>query len=302
MRPSLVRYAWLSIAASIVIIALKTGAWWVTGSVGLLSDALESVVNLLAACVALIVLTIAARPADEDHPFGHDKAEYLSSGFEGGMILFAAIGIAVAAADRMLHPQALASLPVGLAISVIASLINYGVARVLMAAGRRHDSITLEADAQHLMTDVWTSVGVVIGVGAVVVTGWQWLDAAVAIAVAANIVRTGLQLLKRSISGLMDTALPDDEQAAIRAILDSYRAQGIEYHALWTRRSASRRFITVHILVPGAWTVQQGHDLLERIEEEICARLPHTAVFTHLEPIEDPSSWRDTELHRHHQV
>lgn len=268
-RPSLTHYAWLSIAAALVIIGLKAYAYWITGSVGLLSDALESVVNLATACVALVVLSVVARPADEDHPFGHDKAEYLSSGFEGGMILFAALGIGVTAVDRMLHPQALHEIGLGLIVSVIASLINLAVARVLLLAGRSYDSITLEADAHHLMTDVWTSVGVIVGVGAVGLTGWQWLDPVVAIAVAANIMRTGIALLHRSILGLMDTALPAEEQAAIRSILYRYRADGMEYHALQTRRAASRRFVSVHILVPGAWTVQKGHDLLERVEKEI---------------------------------
>jgi cation diffusion facilitator family transporter len=292
-RPSLTRYAWLSIAASLVIIGLKAYAYWITGSVGLLSDALESVVNLAAACVALVVLSVVARPADEDHPFGHDKAEYLSSGFEGGMILFAALGIVVTAVERLLHPQALQAVSLGLVISVVASLINLVVARILRSAGRRYDSITLEADAHHLMTDVWTSVGVVIGVGAVALTQWEWLDPVVAIAVAANIMRTGFSLLQRSILGLMDTALPAAELQAIADILDRYRVEGMEYHALQTRRAASRRFVSVHILVPGAWSVQKGHDLLERVEKEICALWAHTAVFTHLEPIEDPVSWDD---------
>lgn len=303
-RPSLTHYAWLSIAAALVIIGLKAYAYWITGSVGLLSDALESVVNLATACVALVVLSVVARPADEDHPFGHDKAEYLSSGFEGGMILFAALGIGVTAVDRMLHPQALHEIGLGLIVSVIASLVNLAVARVLLLAGRSYDSITLEADAHHLMTDVWTSVGVIVGVGAVGLTGWQWLDPVVAIAVAANIMRTGIALLHRSILGLMDTALPAEEQAAIRSVLDRYRADGMEYHALQTRRAASRRFVSVHILVPGAWTVQKGHDLLERVEKEIGQQWANTTVFTHLEPVEDPVSWDDTgpDRKQHHEV
>jgi len=297
-RGSLVGFAWLSIGASLVIICLKAYAYWITGSVGLLSDALESLVNLAAASVALIALTIAARPADDDHPYGHEKAEYFSSGVEGGMILVAAVGIAISAVDRFFHPQPLEHVPVGLAVSLIATLINFAVARVLLAAARRHDSIALEADARHLMTDVWTSVGVVIGVGAADVTGWNALDAAVALAVAFNIVWTGVSLVRRSARGLMDTALPDEEQTAIREVLESHRRDGIEYHALRTRRAASRRFVDVHILVPGAWTVQRGHDLLERIEGDIRARLPNATVFTHIEPIEDPASWRDTALDR----
>jgi cation diffusion facilitator family transporter len=295
-RSSLTAFAWLSIAAAIVIIGLKGAAYAFTGSVGLLSDALESVINLVAACVALIVLTIVARPADEDHPYGHDKAEYFSSGLEGGLILVAALGIAAAATDRLLHPQPLHDLGAGLLIAAIASVINFGVARILFEAGRRYDSITLEADARHLMTDVWTSVGVLIGVGAVAITGWQWLDPAAAFFVAANIVWTGITLVRRSVHGLMDTALPAGERAVIENILNSYRDQGIDYHALRTRRAASRRFVSAHVLMPGAWSVQRGHDLLECIETQIRDALPNTTLTTHMEPIEDPASWRDTEL------
>jgi cation diffusion facilitator family transporter len=292
-RSSLIRFAWLSVAASIVIMGLKAYAYRVTGSVGLLSDALESVVNLVSACVALVVLTIAARPADEDHPYGHDKAEYFSSGFEGGMILIAALGIAGAAIDRLLHPQPLQQVGLGLSVSLIASVINFVVARILLTAGRRHDSITLEADAHHLMTDVWTSIGVLVGVGAVSLTGWTRLDPAVALGVAVNIVWTGVDLLRRSALGLMDTALPAVEQNVIREVLDRYRADGVQYHALRTRRAAARRFISMHVLVPGAWTVQRGHDLLERIEGEVRERLPNTTITIHLEPLEDPRSWSD---------
>ena len=295
-RASLTRYAWLSIAAAIVIICLKAAAYWVTGSVGLLSDALESVVNLVAACVALIVLTVAARPADEDHPYGHDKAEYFSSGVEGGMIMIAALGISAAAIERFLHPRPLEQLGLGLVLSFVASVINFAVARVLLAASRHYDSITLEADARHLMTDVWTSVGVLLGVGAVVMTGWAWLDPAVALFVAVSITWTGASLLRRSVRGLMDTALPPAEQIVIRKALDDYRGRGIEYHALRTRRAAARRFVSMHILVPGAWTVQQAHDLVEQIEARIREQLSNTTITTHLEPLEDPRSWSDMQL------
>jgi cation diffusion facilitator family transporter len=200
------------------------------------------------------------------------------------------------AAERLLYPQPLEALGPGLLIAVIASVINLGVARVLLAAGRRHESITLEADAHHLITDVWTSVGVVIGVGAAGITGWTWLDPASALLVAVNIVWMGVSLVRRSVHGLMDAALPDTERAAIQKVLDVYRAQGIEYHELLTRRAGSRRFVSAHILVPGAWTVQRGHDLLEDIERQIRDALPNTAVITHLEPIEDPASWRDVNL------
>ena len=295
-RAPLTRYAWLSIAAATVIIALKTYAYWVTGSVGLLSDALESVVNLVSACVMLVALTIASRPADEDHPYGHDKAEYFSSGAEGVMIVVAAIGIAFAAIERLIHPQPLQAVGLGLSVALVASVINFAVARVLLAAGRQHDSITLEADARHLMTDVWTSVGVLIAVGAVSLTGWIWLDPVIALAVAANIVWTGMSLLRRSALGLMDTSLPERELGEIHAVLEPYRKTGIAYHAVRTRRSGARRFVSMHVLVPGGWTVQQGHDLVERVETEIRARLPNTTVTTHMEPIEDPLAWEDAEL------
>ena len=299
-RPSLIRFAWLSLGAAVVIIALKTFAWWITGSIALLSDALESVVNLAAAGIALFALTIVARPADEDHPFGHDKAEYFSSGVEGALILIAAVAIVITAVNRLLNPAPLEQLGIGLVISLVASVINFAVARVLFAAAERYRSIALEADAQHLMTDVWTSVGVVIGVGAVGATGWTWLDPVVAIAVALNIVTTGIALMRRSVLGLMDTALPAEDLDVIKVILDRYRAQGIDFHALRTRQSGARRFVTLHVLVPGAWPVQRGHDLAEAIEKEICERLPHASVLTHLEPLEDPASYADADLDREH--
>lgn len=302
VSPSLKRFAWLSIAAALATIALKTAAWWLTGSVGLLSDALESGVNLAGALMALAMLTIAAQPPDDDHAFGHGKAEYFASGFEGFLILAAAVGIAVAAIDRLLHPQPLAQVGIGLVVSVLASLINLATARALLAAGREHRSITLEADAQHLMTDVWTSAGVLVGVGAVALTGWLWLDPLLALLVAANIVWTGWQLLHRSAAGLMDGALPAEQHAAVVTVLDRYRESGIDYHALRSRQAGARSFVTVHVLVPGAWSVQRGHDLLERIEADIRAALPQASVFTHLEPIEDPVSAHDIELDRsaHH--
>lgn len=297
-RSRLAAFAWLSIAAAALIICLKSVAYWLTGSVGLLSDALESLVNLVAACAALAALNVAARPADDDHPYGHEKAEYFSSAFEGGMIFVAALAIAATAIERLVHARPLEQLGAGLAISAIATLINFAVARVLLGAGRRHDSIALEADAHHLMTDVWTSVGVLVGVGGVAITGWQWLDPVIALAVAANILRTGYTLVRRSALGLMDTALPADEQRAVLDILERYRAEGVQYHALRTRRAASRRFIDFHVLVPGAWSVQQGHDLLERIEADIRAQLANTTILTHLEPIEDRASWDDMALDR----
>lgn len=295
---SLKRYAWLSIAAALATIALKAVAWWLTGSVGLLSDALESGVNLAGALMALAMLSLAAQPPDENHSHGHGKAEYFASGFEGFLILAAAVGIAVAAIGRLLDPQPLEQVGIGLVVSVVASIINLATARVLLAAGREHRSITLEADAHHLMTDVWTSAGVIAGVGAVALTGWLWLDPVLALAVAANIVWTGWQLIRRSASGLMDEALPAEQQAAAIAVLERYRSEGIDYHALRTRQAGARCFVTVHILVPGQWTVQRGHDLVERIEADIRAGLPHASVLTHLEPIEDPVSSHDIALDR----
>ncbi len=298
VSPSLKRFAWLSIAAALSTIALKTAAWWLTGSVGLLSDALESGVNLAGALMALAMLTVAAQPPDDNHAYGHGKAEYFSSGFEGFLILIAAIGIGVAAIERLLHPQPLEQVGVGLAVSVVASIINWATARTLMRAGREHRSITLEADAHHLMTDVWTSAGVIVGVGAVALTGWLWLDPVLALLVAANIVWTGWQLIHRSAAGLMDAALPPEQHAAVIAVLERYRAQGADYHALRTRQAGARSFVTVHILVPGEWTVQRGHDLLEQLEADVRTAVPYASVLTHLEPLEDPVSGHDIELDR----
>ncbi|MGB8144937.1 MAG: cation diffusion facilitator family transporter [Chromatiaceae bacterium] len=297
-QPDLRRFAWLSIAAALATILLKSGAWWLTGSVGLLSDAIESLVNLAGALMALWMLTIAAQPADDDHFYGHGKAEYFSSGFEGLLILVAAIGIGWAAVERLLQPQALEQVGVGLGISVIASVINLLTALVLLRAGREHRSITLEADAHHLLTDVWTSVGVILGVAAVWLTGWLWLDPLLALLVAANIIWTGVRLVSRSAAGLMDAALATDQQSALAAVMETHRRQGIDFHALWTRQAGARVFISVHVLVPGRWTVKEGHDLVERIEAEMRAALPHAHVLTHLEPIEDPLSQADQTLDR----
>jgi cation diffusion facilitator family transporter len=296
---SLTRFAWLSIAAALATMALKTVAWLLTGSVGLLSDALESLVNLAGALMALAMLSVAARPADEDHAYGHGKAEYFSAGAEGAMIVIAAASIAFAAVDRLLHPRPIEQVGVGLAVSVVASLVNLAVAIVLRRAARQHRSATLDASSHHLLTDVWTSAGVLVGVGAVAITGWLVLDPLVAIAVAANIVFTGGRILRESVAGLMDAALPPGEVAVLRQLLDRYATDGIEYHALRTRQSGARRFVSVHVLVPPEWSVQQGHDLLERIEAEIRRSLPPVTVDTHLEPLGDPAALADQDLHRH---
>ena len=295
---SLTRYAWLSIAAAIATILLKGAAWQMTGSVGLLSDAIESFVNLAGAIMALWMLTLAARPADDAHAHGHGKAEYFSSAFEGFLILLAAGSIGYAAIGRLMHPQALEAVAAGLLVSVVASIINFATARTLMRVGRTHNSITLEADAHHLMTDVWTSAGVIAGVGLVWLTGWLWLDPALALLVAMNIVWTGWQLMQRSAAGLMDVSLPAEQLAQVEALLTGYRTRGLEFHALRTRQAGSRVFVTLHVLVPGSWTVQVGHDWSERIEADIRLALPHAHVTTHLEPIEDPVSMVDQELDR----
>ncbi len=296
---NLKRYAWLSIAAAIATILLKGIAWWLTGSVGLLSDALESFVNLAGALMALAMLSLAETPADDRHAYGHGKAEYFSSAFEGFLILLAAVSIAWTAVDRLLHPQALEEVGIGLLVSVVASLINLFAALELLKAGRAYNSITLEADAKHLMTDVWTSVGVIGGVGLVWLTGWLWLDPVIALLVALNIVWTGWQLLNRSASGLMDEAIPQEQIAAIEAVLGTYRLGGIDFHALRTRQAGRQAFISMHVLVPGNWTVQRGHDLVERIEADISAAVPFCHLTTHLEPIEDPLSQVDQTLHRY---
>jgi cation diffusion facilitator family transporter len=298
-RENLTRYAWLSIAAAVLTIGLKVGAYLLTGSVGLLSDALESVINLVAAITALLMLKLAAQPPDAEHSFGHDKAEYFASGIEGTLILVAAVSIGWTAVSRLFAPQPLEQIGVGLIISAVATAINLIVGQVLIRAGRQHRSITLEADGQHLMTDVWTSVGVVFGVLIVSFTGWLVLDSLVALAVAANITWAGIKLTRRSALGLMDTAISTKEQTLVCAVLDRYAAEKqIDYHALRTRQSGTRSFISVHILVPGAWTVHQGHELLEDLEADLRRAVAGAVVFTHLESLDDPASWHDIELDR----
>jgi cation diffusion facilitator family transporter len=292
-RSFLKHFAWLSIAAAVGTIGLKLAAWLFTGSVGLFSDAMESLVNMVGGIMALAMLEVAARPPDEDHAFGHSKAEYFSSGIEGTLILFAALAIAFAAVQRLLHPRMLEQPGLGLAISVAASLVNLFVATIIMRAGKKFDSITLRANAHHLLTDVWTSAGVLVGVILVVLTGWQWLDPVVAILVAANIVWTGVRIVRASVFGLMDTALPPEELEKIHHVLEPHKQTGVQYHALWTRQSGSERFIFLHVLVPGQWTVQRGHDLIELIEADIRSTLANATVFIHLEAQEDPAAWDD---------
>jgi cation diffusion facilitator family transporter len=286
----------VSIVAAVVTMALKASAWWVTGSVGLLSDAAESVVNLVAAVFAYFALLYAAQPVDREHTYGHEKIEFFSSGLEGGLIFFAAVVIAWSSVERLLSGPVVQSLDLGLALSSVAAVINLGVARLLLGVGRRHRSIVLEADGQHLMTDVWTSAGVLLGLGLVRVTGQVWLDPVVALLVAANILWTGFGLVRRSFHGLMDRALPDKELARIREVITSHLETGMAFHALRTRQAGSRRFADFHLLVPGAMSVQSAHELADRIEDALRAALDSLEVTIHLEPIEERTAWEDSAL------
>lgn len=296
---SLERYAWLSIAAALATISLKTLAWWLTGSVGLLSDALESLVNLAAAMLALWMLRLAAAPPDEHHPYGFSKAEYFAAGIEGALIVLAAAGILASALPRLIEPRALGTPVLGLTLTVLASAINLGVALVLIRVGRQRHSITLEADGRHLMTDVWTSAGVVLGVALVFATGWLRLDPLIALAVAVHIVWTGVGLVRRSAKGLLDAAIPRDDQGEVTKLFAEYsRRYGVAFHALRTRQAGARRFISFHILVPDAWSVSQAHRLSEEIEERIRSLVPNASIFTHIEPISDPASYEDQGLDR----
>ncbi|NUR15852.1 MAG: cation transporter [Dermatophilaceae bacterium] len=287
------RFAYLSIAAAVVTITLKFVAWRITGSVGLLSDAAESVVNLVAAIAVLIALKVAAMPADKNHHFGHTKAEYFSAAVEGMMIFVAAVVIVVSAVERFIRPQPIENVGLGLAISVVASLVNGGVAMVLLRAGRQHRSLTLTADGKHLMTDVWTSAGVVVGVLVVALTGIERLDPLVAFLVGLNIIWTGWKLIRESTEGLMDIAMPKEDNAAIAEILSRFVTREVHFHALRTRLSGHHRFAEVHVLVPGAWTVKRGHDLVEEVEEAVHREFGELALTCHLEPSEDPRAYGD---------
>ncbi|PKO04395.1 MAG: cation-efflux pump [Chloroflexi bacterium HGW-Chloroflexi-3] len=295
-RSPLKRYAWLSIAAALTTMGLKAGAYLLTGSVGLLSDALESLVNLAGAIMVLSMLGIAARPADDNHTYGHSKAEYFSSGFEGSLILIAAASIIYTAVKRLIDPQPLEQLGIGLVVLFLASMVNLGVSLILKRAGKRHNAVSLTSNSHHLMTDVWTSCGVLIGVGAVAITGWQPLDSIVAILAAINILWTGYKIVRDSAYGLMDTALLQEDLDLIDKVLDQYKCQGVEFHAVRTRQSGSSKFINMHVLVPNEWTVEHGHALLNQIEGELKERLPNSNIFTHLEPLHDPTSYTDIEV------
>jgi cation diffusion facilitator family transporter len=295
---SLTRFAWLSLGAAVVTVALKLLAYALTGSVALLSDALESLVNVMAGGMAVAMLRLAEQPPDEEHPYGHGKAEYFSSGLEGMLILAAALAIGWTAWRRLLAPVPLEQPVVGLVIVGVATVLNFTIAQVLLRASRRGDSITLEANSRHLMTDVWTSTGVIVGVSLAALTGWDRLDALIAIAIALHIVTAGLSLIRRSAHGMLDTAISTAEQARVAAVLSRYEADGIEFHAVRTRQAGGRRFVSMHVLVPGSWSVRQGHALLEDVEAQVRAAVPSATVFTHLEPLEDPVSWDDVGIER----
>lgn len=291
-------YIVLSVAAALATMTVKFIGYFLTGSVGLFSDAAESVVNLVAALVALWAITLAARPADEEHTYGHTKSEYFSSGVEGALILVAALIIAVEAIPRLVHPHPLEQVGLGLAFAVLGAVMNGVLAWFMLRAGKQQRSIALQADARHLFADVWTTAGVLIGVLLVAITGWLILDPIIALLVAVNIIWTGIRLLHETGLGLLDTALSKEDLEHVQTILDNYRAQGIVFHALRSRQAGSRRFVSFHVLVPGTWTVLKGHSMCEEIELAIRQALPETTVFTHLEPREDPLSFADQALDR----
>ena len=292
-KASPAKYIWLSVAASITTILLKGSAYFITDSVGLLSDAMESFVNLAAAIMALALITIAMAPPDKKHPFGHNKAEYFSSAIEGILILLAAVVIGYTSIERIINPRALQEVWTGVLISVIASLINLFVALAILKAGKRYNSITLEADARHLLTDVWTTGGVLSGILIVKFTGWLILDPVIAVIVALNIVFTGIKLIKRSVGGLMDEALPEDLVNTVKNILDKYTDDEITYHSLYTRKAASKNFISLHLLLPCCWHISRGHELTKKIENDILAVFPDSDVFIHIEPLNDLDAFDD---------
>lgn len=290
---------YLSIAAAVVTILLKFTAYKVTGSIGFFSDALESIVNLLAAVFGLIMLHVSEKPADEGHEFGHSKAEYFSSAIEGSLILLAAFSIIWSAVPRLIHPIALENINIGLLFSVGASLVNLAVGQMLIRNGKKSKSLLVEADGKHLMTDVWTSAGVIAGILLVKFTGILILDPIIAILVALNIVYTGYRLISRSTNGLMDASISETEIDQVKKYLDSLKEKDITYHSLMTRQAGQRKFISFHLLVPGAWTVQQGHENADIIEETIEDMFDEPVTVTsHIEPVEDPASLKDIGIDR----
>ena len=298
-QESLKKFIYLSIAAAVVTILLKFYAFYLTGSMGFFSDALESFVNLFAAVVALIMLTISAKPADKEHEYGHSKAEYFSSAIEGALIVLAALSILLSAVPRLFDPKPLTNIDIGLVFSLAASLVNLTVSLVLIHNGKKKHSLVLEADGKHIMTDVWTSAGVIAGILVVRFTGIYIFDPIIAIVVAINIIYTGYQLISRSASGLMDASISEEAVKKITAYLDSLKAENIEYHSLMTRQAGQRMFISVHLLVPGWWTVKKGHDYADLIEQSIEDMFEEPVnVSTHIEPIDDPASMNDIGIYR----
>lgn len=283
----------LSLAAALVTIAMKTGAWWLTGSVGLLSDALESLVNLAGASFALLMVTWARQPPDEDHPYGHHKAEYLSSGFEGVLILAAALAIVWAAVLRIRAPQPLQTLGLGLALSLLSTVLNAALAAAMLRKARAVRSIALEADARHLFADVWTSIGVVVGLLAVMASGWQWLDPVIAIAVALNILREGGSLVKRSVDGLMDHALEPATQAQIQAVLAQFQHPTIRFDHIVTRRAGERRFVDLHMHMPAGWSLGRAAALRTAVEQALLSAVPGLRATIELLPSDVETHFED---------
>jgi len=289
-------YLKLSVATAVATIALKTGAWWLTDSVSLLSDAMESLVNLAGAMFALAMVTIAAQPPDDDHPYGHHKAEYFSSGFEGVLIIAAAMGIVWAAVERWLNPQPLQALGLGLGLSLVSSAMNGGLAWGMLRTARQHRSMALEGDARHLFTDVWTSVGVVVGLIAVTLTGWQWLDPLAAILVAVNIVREGVSLISRSTDGLMDRALEHEDLAVIDKVLAGFiHPNTIRFDHVVTRRAGARRFIDMHMHMPAGWTLQRAAALRADVEQALMSAVPGLRASIQLLPMDVESHFDDVD-------
>jgi len=288
-------YLKLSVAVALVTMALKFGAWWLTGSVGLLSDALESLVNLAGAAFAWLMVTVAAAPPDQDHPYGHHKAEYFSSGFEGLLILVAALAICVAAVDRFLHPQPLPSLGIGLALSTLSSVLNGVLAWAMLRKAREHRSVALEADARHLFTDVWTSAGVVVALIAVAFTGWLWLDPVIAVAVALNIMREAMRLLWGATDGLMDRALEPDVQRQIQETLREFAHQAIRFDHVVTRRAGQRRFVDLHMHMPASWTLRRAAALRASVEQALMQAVPGLRARIELLPSDVEAHFNDRE-------
>jgi len=293
---SLTRLALLAIAAAAATMGLKFLAYFQTGSVGLLSDAVESSANLVAAMTALFAVWFAARPIDRTHNYGHEKVEFFAGGIEGFLILLAAVAIALVSIERLRDPHELEDIGIGLFVAIIASAINFAVSRILVRTGQRYGSVALEADGRHLMTDVITSAGVVIGLILVRITGVYWLDPVLALLIALNILWTGYSLIRGSVDGLMDRALSDTAVTAVREAIEAELETGETYHALRTRRAGSRDFVDFHLLVPGELTVQRAHEVTHRLEDAVTTALPRAEVTVHVEPIEDPTAWDAAEL------